>query len=238
MPNFCRPCHRATNGPTVEDVDAVKAPAERTRRSREDKHEERRVQLAQSALATLGELGYARTSLREIAQKSPFSHGVVHYYFADKTALILHCVRYYKTQCMTRYDEVVATATTPEELLEGFTDRLVETLCQEAAMHRLWYDLRNQSMFEPTLREDVIAIDEGLRDMVDRVVVRYCELSGGRPRNDAATTYALFDGIFLNCLTAHTFETVGSPEDGEISVAAKELRTRATALLPGLVSLD
>ena len=37
-------------------------------RSREEKYDERRNQLAESALATLGELGYARTSLREIAQ--------------------------------------------------------------------------------------------------------------------------------------------------------------------------
>ena len=51
--------------------------------SREQKYDERRTQLAESALATLGELGYARTSLREIAQNCAFSHGVVHYYFGS-----------------------------------------------------------------------------------------------------------------------------------------------------------
>ena len=56
----------------------------------------RRDQLAESALATLGELGYAKTSLREIAQHSAFSHGVVHYYFSNKEELITYCVRYYK----------------------------------------------------------------------------------------------------------------------------------------------
>src|SRR5215211_3781860 len=75
--------------------------------SREARAEERRTQLAQSALATLGELGYARTSLREIAQNSEFTHGVVHYYFADKVELIAHCVRLYKAQCINRYDELV-----------------------------------------------------------------------------------------------------------------------------------
>ena len=34
-----------------------------------DKYDERRNQLAESALQTLGELGYARASLREIAQQ-------------------------------------------------------------------------------------------------------------------------------------------------------------------------
>ena len=36
-----------------------------------DKFEDRRRELATAALQTLGELGFARTSLREIAQNSP-----------------------------------------------------------------------------------------------------------------------------------------------------------------------
>ena len=82
------------------------------RRAPADKYDERRDQLAESALQTLGELGYARTSLREIANNSEFSHGVVHYYFPDKLELIVYCVRYYKAQCVTRYDGVVADSTT------------------------------------------------------------------------------------------------------------------------------
>ena len=96
--------------------------------SREERVEERRTQLAQSALATLGELGYAKTSLREIAQNSEFTHGVVHYYFADKVELITHCVRLYKTQCVNRFDEIVVTSRSAEELLEQFAAKLVETM--------------------------------------------------------------------------------------------------------------
>ncbi len=55
---------------------------------RVDKFEERRRELADAALQTLSELGYARTSLREIAQNSAFSHGVLHYYFRDKVDLV------------------------------------------------------------------------------------------------------------------------------------------------------
>ena len=123
---------------------------------RDEKFNARRIELAEAALETLGELGFARTSLREIAQNSEFSHGVLHYYFADKTDLITHCVREYKAVCVTRYDEVVATATTAQELAAGFLDKLAETLTGEADLHRLWYDLRNQSMFEPAFRADLL----------------------------------------------------------------------------------
>src|SRR6201999_3820554 len=115
------------------------APAKTPRRSPVDKYDERRNQLAESALQTLGELGYARTSLREIANNSEFSHGDVHYYFSDNTELIVYCVTYYKAQCVRRYAGVVAESSPPEELLDAFAAKLVETLQDEAPMHRLWY---------------------------------------------------------------------------------------------------
>src|SRR4051795_7518310 len=106
-----------------------------------DKFEERRRELATAALQTLGELGYARTSLREIAQNSPYSHGVVHYYFADKVELITYCVRQYKAECIQRYDEIVERAGTATQLAQDFAQALEASLVEDAAMHRLWYDL-------------------------------------------------------------------------------------------------
>ena len=82
-----------------------------------DKHDARRRALADSALLTLGELGYAKSSLREIANNSEFSHGVVHYYFADKFELIIYCVKQYKATCVTRYDGVVAESMNADELV-------------------------------------------------------------------------------------------------------------------------
>ena len=154
------------------------------RRPPADKHDERRDQLAESALRTLGERGYARTSLREIANNSEFSHGVVHYYFADKLELVVYSVRYYKARCVTRYDGVVAESTSAEDLLDRFAAKLVETVQDEAPMHSLWYDLRTQSMFEENLREAVTHIDKTLEEMIWRVVSRYSELAGRPPGDD------------------------------------------------------
>jgi TetR/AcrR family transcriptional repressor of bet genes len=173
------------------------------RRAPADKHDARRIQLAESALRTLGELGYARASLREIASNSEFSHGVVHYYFHDKLELIVYCVRHYKAQCATRYDAVVEHATTPEGLLDAFAAKLVETLRDEAPMHRLWYDLRTQSMFEEGLREAVTLIDSTLQEMIWRVVARYAELSGRPAALVPAAAYGVLDGLFQQALLGH-----------------------------------
>lgn len=199
----------------------------RSRTSREERFEERRTQLAQSALETLGELGYARTSLREIAQNSEFTHGVVHYYFHDKVELITVCVRLYKTQCVNRFDEIVLTSRNAPELLEAFAGRLVETMTTEAPLHRLWYDLRSQSMFEESFRADVLDIDRTLQQMIWRVVERYAALRGGTTLLDERATYAMFDGIFEKALLHHL--------SGQENASA-ELAARVRWLLPRVIS--
>jgi AcrR family transcriptional regulator len=170
---------------------------------RVDKFEERRRELADAALQTLSELGYARTSLREIAQHTSFSHGVLHYYFRDKVELITYCVRRYKAVCVQRYDEVIAAARTGAELSGGFAEAMAGTLVADAAMHRLWYDLRSQSLFEPAFRDDVREIDAILEDMVTRVVGRYAELADGVPALSYPAAYAGFDGLFQQALLRH-----------------------------------
>jgi AcrR family transcriptional regulator len=178
-------------------------PSDRIERARVDKFNARRIELAEAALATLAELGYAKTSLREIAQKSEFTHGVLHYYFSDKVDLICCCVRHYKAKCVTRYDKVTATAESRDELMKGFLEKLGETVRDEAQMHRLWYDLRSQSLFEEAFRGDVAEIDKSLEDMVWRIASRFASLGGRQPAVSRGALYALFDGLFQRCLLRH-----------------------------------
>lgn len=193
-----------------------------------DKHDVRRRALAESALRTLGELGYAKASLREIATNSEFSHGMVHYYFADKLELIVYCVRYYKETCVTRYDGVVSDAQSADELLDAFAAKLCETIVDEAPMHRLWYDLRAQSMFEESLREAVTQIDRTLEDMIWRVVTRYAELGGRSVTVPRHASYGILDGVFQQALLAY----LGSDAP---DAALEALRSEVRTLVPLLV---
>ncbi len=192
---------------------------------RVDKFAERRTALAWDAVETLAELGYARTSLREIAQKSESSHGVLHYYFKDKADLITCCVRLYKAHCVERYDEVTAGAATPEALIAGFIDRLSESIRDDARLHRLWYDLRAQSLFEPAFRADVAEIDKSLEAMVWRIISRLSELTGQPQTLQPALLYALVDGIFQQCLIKHL-----SGDEAAISTMQGQVRALLTKL--------
>jgi AcrR family transcriptional regulator len=186
---------------------------DRIARRRVDKFAERRDQLAAAALQTLAEQGYANTSLRDIAQNSDFSHGVLHYYFADKFELITYCVRQYKAECVTRYDAIVTTAAAADELRADFGAAMAGTLRDEAAPHRLWYDLRNQSQFEEKLRADAAEIDHSLERMTWRIVARYAQLSGRDLAVTPALAYALLDGVFQHALLRHLSGDATAAED-------------------------
>jgi AcrR family transcriptional regulator len=198
---------------------------DRIARRQVDKFAERRAQLAAAALRTLAEQGYARTSLRDIAQNSDFSHGVLHYYFTDKFDLITYCVRQYKAECVTRYDAIVATAATAAELRGGFGAAMAGTLREDATMHRLWYDLRNQSLFDEAFRADVLDIDQSLERMIWRIVSRYAELSEAPPTVTPSLAYAVMDGLFQHALLRHL--------GGDASAAA-DLDSNVQHVLPSL----
>jgi AcrR family transcriptional regulator len=198
----------------------------RIARRQVDKFEARRAELAVATLNTLAELGYARTSLREIAQNSEFSHGVLHYYFADKHDLIIQAVRQYEAVCVTRYDDVVANATTADELRDGFVAKFFATLKTDAPLHRLWYDLRNQSLFDGSFCEDVHDIDKRRESMIWRVVSRYAELSGTEPATSATIAYATLDGVFQTGLRCAL-----SGMDDEVAQLKMEFPRVLTSLL-------
>jgi AcrR family transcriptional regulator len=178
-----------------------------------DKFEDRRRELATAALQTLGELGYARTSLREIAQNSPYSHGVVHYYFADKVELITYCVRQYKAECVQRYDEIVESSPSADVLAPAFADALVATMIEDAAMHRLWYDLRSQALFDASFRDDVLEIDATLERMIWQVVARHAELRSATTAMPSSRAYAMFDGLFQQALLRHLAGAAGAQDE-------------------------
>jgi AcrR family transcriptional regulator len=192
-----------------------------------DKIDVRRRQLAGAALKTLAKLGYAKTSLREIAQRSPFSHGSLHYYFEDKVDLITCCVKQYKADCVQRYDEIVVSAKTAKQLCDGFAAGMARTLADDAPMHRLWYDLRNQSLFEAAFRADVFEIDQSLERMIWRIVSQYAELAGASVTVAPSAAYAIFDGLFQQALLRHVA--------GE-KTAANELEAGVAKVLAGLVT--
>ena len=70
-------------------------------------------------------------------------------------------------------------------------------------MHRLWYDLRNQSLFEESFRADVLEIDQRREEMIWRVISRYAAFAGFQIALSPGAAYAILDGLFQQALLHH-----------------------------------
>jgi hypothetical protein len=92
-------------------------------------------------------------------------------------------------------------------------------------MHRLWYDLRSQSLFEEAFRDDVAEIDGSLQDMIWRLVRAYADLTGTQPTCSPSAAYAMFDGLFQQALQRHLADS---------ETALDDLRDSSRDLLPRL----
>ncbi len=101
-------------------------------------------------------------------------------------------------------------------------------MVEDATMHRLWYDLRAQSLFEPSFQADVADIDDSLERMVWRVVTRLSELTDTPPSLSSGVCYALFDGLFQQGLLRHLAGDKTASEG--FRVAARDVLTR---VIPG-----
>lgn len=163
------------------------------------KRGKKKAMIADSAVRALQELGYANTSLRDIAAKSDMSLGMLHYYFEDKMQLIIYCVSAYKSAFTAKVREALADIAGREAMIDAFSGALASTIVEDAANHRLWYDIRAQAMFDPVFRPVVAEIEATLIE-----VVRVAGAAAGYPEEAfGELDYALIDGAFRYLMQQH-----------------------------------
>ncbi len=136
------------------------------------KRESKKQELAKHTLETLSVLGYANTSLRDIAEQSGVSVGVLHYYFEDKVDLITYCVQMYKDAFIARLDSSLSENGDDDHILNEFIERIVESVVNEGKVHRLWYDIRGQALFNPDFQVVVDELEEALIALNARFLAR------------------------------------------------------------------
>lgn len=166
----------------------LKARAERKSAKRDSK----KRQIAESAILALKELGYANTSLRDIAEKSDMSLGMLHYYFEDRTDLIIYCVSIYKEEFVRNIADALEKAQGRDAVIEAFSSALVVSIVDDEMTHRLWYDIRTQAMFDETFRPVVSEIEAKLIGIVRTAILK----AGHDAPADIELSYALLDGVF------------------------------------------
>jgi AcrR family transcriptional regulator len=80
-----------------------------------------RRQVLEAALATLKEVGFAGATSRAIAERGNFNSALVFYYFGSMDALLLAALDWTSEHRLTAYREVLAGATTIDDVLAQAT---------------------------------------------------------------------------------------------------------------------
>lgn len=156
------------------------------------KRDEKKRLIAEGAIGALKDLGYANTSLRDIAANSDMSLGILHYYFEDRSDLIIYCVQIYKQEFVRKIIEALEQANGRNQVVEAFSEALVTSIVDDEMTHRLWYDIRTQAMFDETFRPVVSEIEAMLIDIV-RTALRKAD---SEVQEGVELQYALLDGVF------------------------------------------
>jgi len=185
---------------------------------RTERRSAKREELARHALTTLSELSYANTSLRDVAEQSGHSVGLIHYYFTDKVDLITTGVRLYKAAFVRDLGKLVHDPGSPSDVRARFIEGLAQTILAEAHFHRLWYDIKAQALFDARFYEAVDDIEASLVTLIGELLQRI-----ERPEADPVTVYVAVDGAFRFALQRHL--------RGD-DAAADGLRQQMTSLLP------
>lgn len=82
----------------------------------------RRAQIVQAAITTVGELGYHRASLSEIARRAAVAKSAIVYYFASKDALMLHVVDHVFARIDESVENAVAAHAEPGARLRAYLE--------------------------------------------------------------------------------------------------------------------
>jgi len=84
----------------------------------ETRNLDRRTQIIAAAIASLKDVGYAGTSIREIARRGGFNSALISYYFGGLHKLLLAALDHSSDIRMRRYTQAVDEASGLEELME------------------------------------------------------------------------------------------------------------------------
>ncbi len=151
----------------------------------------KKTEIAESALIALSQLGYARAGLRDIAALSGVSLGVIHYYFEDKNELVSYAIQLYKQQFVADLDAALVDGGDRDQVIGAIVRSLETTIETKSETHRLWYDFREQAMFEEAFQKDVREIEEALVDLLSR----HLKLDPEKG-SDPLQFYIAVDGVF------------------------------------------
>lgn len=196
--------------------------------ARKDIKDARRLQLIEATIDSIARLGFARTTLTDVARQAGLSHGIVNFYFRSKQQLLLaslaHMVEEYEAFSAAA---VRGAGPDPAARLDALVAADFDPALASRKMVTVWYAFWGETRW----RKDFLALCRRRSDTYQR---RTCALvqeiidAGGHRDLDAAAIArglnAMIDGLWLDILI--------EPEACDRHAAVRICRTYLARVFP------
>jgi AcrR family transcriptional regulator len=177
----------------------------------------RREQIVRATIRCLAREGYTRLTMKKVAREAGVSQGILHYYFADKRAMLAATL-----EAVTRdLDRRVAAAQSRTGRDSRARLRALVRACLEVAVSRpefwvVFVEFWGEMLHDRRLRDLNTAVYSRTRRLIGRLIaegVRAGRFRSVDPRRASAVVLGLIDGLSLQL----TFD----PEAFSVAEAAR-----------------
>jgi AcrR family transcriptional regulator len=195
------------------------------RRTQEERSASTRTRLLDATIECLSDLGYARTTTTEIAERAGVSRGAQLHHFPTKAELVTTAVEHLFEKRTEEFRRVFATLPASVERTAAAVD-LLWSIVSGSTFHA-WLELVVAARADAELRKTVAAIGRRFAENVDRT---YRELfpaaAGANPFLDLAPifTFALLQGLAL--------DKISGADESKIAMILSLLKGLAAMAIP------
>jgi AcrR family transcriptional regulator len=161
----------------------------------------RREQIVQATIRCLAREGYAGLTMKKVSREARVSQGILHYYFADKRAILVAALQ----AVMADLDRRVAAAQArsgrdPEARLRALIRASLESALEAREVWVVFVEFWGEMMHDVRLREINAGLYVRMRRLIGALVTQGVRAGRFRrvdPAQAAAVILGLVDGVSL-----------------------------------------
>lgn len=165
---------------------------------------DRRQQIVEAATKVLGERGYTKTRLSDIARAADVTPALIHHYFGSKENLLLAVMAVVQDQLYTTSQGAADEIADPIDRIAVGVDRFVAELTARPGIFRIMLDLYALGLGQPSVRKRGVKMLELAVDREAAEIERFFSAVGTAPpipaRDLAGAIVAAFDGVAISAM--------------------------------------
>ena len=140
---------------------------------RKQSREARRTQLIEATIETLATLGYARTTLTEVAKKAGLSHGLVNFHFETKEKLLAETLKFLADEYRNNWLAALDTAgTDPAAQLDALIRADFNPAICTPARLSAWCSFWGEAQCRPLYQQQCGSNDTEYNERMEKIAPR------------------------------------------------------------------